>query len=277
MEILRIAGIRSIESRVLVPALSPPRLALLLLAAAGALLASCQRDEPQDRQIEQLKADLDTVRRKLAGAEKRLILREDESALASAEIESGKTARAELEKTLAETAAQWRAAQTELDALKKSDAVAFAEINAIQQRGQPTIALTRYGKFLQDFPNSPLVIPATAAITQLTAAAPSATLSPAQKIALADPKRRERDFQKKFNEGYMTLQELAPVLKNKSTAQILALLGRPNQTFNAGTELGYTDRAVNPAGGGRGMLIIGFEAGTVAHLRVEYAGRKVVP
>lgn len=267
----------------LAPALYPtlPRLGRALLfplLAASALLASCQRDEPPERQVEQLKADLDTVRRKLDGAEKRLLLREDESALATAEIDAAKTARAELEKALAETAAQFRAAQAELEALKKTDAFAFAEINAIQQRGQPTIALGRYGKFLQDFPNSPLTVPATAALTQLTATASApATLSPAQKIALLDPKRRERDFQKKFNEGYMTLQELAPVLKKKSTAQVLALLGSPNQTFNSGAELGYADRAVNPATGGRGMLIIGFEAGAVAHLRVEYSGRKIVP
>jgi hypothetical protein len=75
----------------------------------------------------------------------------------------------------------------------------------------------------------------------------------------------------------MTLQELGPVLKKKSLTQVLSLLGRPNQTFNSGTELGYANRAVDPATGTRGMLIIGFDQGTVANLRVEYAGRKYVP
>jgi hypothetical protein len=43
------------------------------------------------------------------------------------------------------------------------------------------------------------------------------------------------------------------------------------------TEIGYAGRAINPATGTRGVLIVFFEEGFVATLRVEYVGRKFTP
>ena len=89
--------------------------------------------------------------------------------------------------------------------------------------------------------------------------------SPAQKVM------------KNFGGGLTTLAELAPVLKSKSLAQLIKLLSRPDRTFNEGTEIGYADKALNPATGRPGMLVIGLDAGTVSTLRVKYSGRKMPP
>ena len=63
----------------------------------------------------------------------------------------------------------------------------------------------------------------------------------------------------------------------KTPAQVVTLLGRPDQSFNDGTEIGYTDKAFDPAANRKGMLIIGFEDGAVTTLRVGYTGRKMTP
>ena len=178
-----------------------------------------------------------------------------------------------MQTALNERNTQLRAAKAELEELKKKDAFAFAEIAATQQQGSNALAVTRYQKFIAEYPKSPLVAHANNAIAQLTEVQKEVR----RQIEQMDPAKREKDFSKAFNEGYMTLQELAPHLKKKTLPQVLALLGRPNQTYNEGTEIGYADRAVNPATGSRGMLIVSFEAGTVAALRVEYAGKKMTP
>jgi hypothetical protein len=58
---------------------------------------------------------------------------------------------------------------------------------------------------------------------------------------------------------------------------VLALLGPPNRVFGEGTEIGYVDKAIDPVTGKRGTFIIAFEFDVVANLRVEYAGRRMVP
>ena len=58
---------------------------------------------------------------------------------------------------------------------------------------------------------------------------------------------------------------------------MLALCGRPQQVFNDGTEIGYTDKATDPVSSKKGTLIIGFTGETVSSLRLDYAGRKIRP
>ena len=94
---------------------------------------------------------------------------------------------------------------------------------------------------------------------------------------LRDPKVRQREFVQQFEEGFLSLQELAPALKKRSVSQVLALLGPPNRIFGDGTEIGYVDKAIDPVTSKRGMFIISFESGAVANLRVEYAGRRTIP
>lgn len=241
---------------------------------ASAFLTACDPDGSEHRrQFEALRADLDESKRRLSHVQNSLAAKDAELAVTTTTLEAAKSGLADLELALEERNGQLRAARADLDELKKSEALVFAEIAALQQQGQNTIAVTRYQKFITDHPKSPLVANAAGAISQLTEVQQEVR----KQVEQMDPRRREKDFSKSFNEGYMTLQELAPHLKKKTLPQVLALLGKPNQTYNESTELGYADRAINPVTGTRGMLIVSFEGGTVATLRVEYGGRRMTP
>jgi hypothetical protein len=240
------------------------------------LWSGCQRAQspvllPDGRSAQ---ADLDETAQKLATAEKSLAKLKDELALAGSALDSANHGHAELEKALNERDTQLRAAKAEIEALKKRDAFVFADISAVQQEGQTLVALSRYEKFIRDFPNSPLTAHATRVVNEMTVDSQRETK---RRQEVFDPRRPERELVKLFNEGLSTPQELAPLLKNKTRTQVLAALGRPSQTFNDGAEVGYVDRATNPATGKRGMLIISFTADTVSSVRLEYAGRKIVP
>lgn len=253
----------------------------LLLFVAASLTACVPDDSTTPRQLESMKSELDESKRRIEHVQKAIAIKDEELLTTTTAYESTKATLAEKEHALAESEKQLKAAQTALDALKKSDAIVFGEIRALQLQGQSAAATTRYYQFIKDYPKSPLagvagMLVGDLSATKLDAAKPGTAASGAT-ATYVDPKKREREFLKSFNEGYMTLQELAPYLRKKSVAQILALLGNPNQTFNSGTELGYADKAINPSTGTRGMLIIGFEDGAVASLRVEYSGRKITP
>ncbi len=247
--------------------------ALLILLLPGFFTACNQESGDPSRQIESLKADLDEAKRRAGHLQNSLAAKDAELATLTTASETAKTHLAEKEQALTERDKQLRTTQAELEALKKRDAFVFADIAAGHQGGHTTIARARYEKFAVDYPNSPLVPAANQAIAQLS----EAPREVQRQLNLIDPKRKDREFRKTFDEGYMTLQQLAPLLKKRSIAQVLALLGKPNQTFNSGTELGYADRAINPATGTRGMLVVSFDEGAVATLRVEYAGRKMTP
>ncbi len=253
----------------------------LLLSVAASLTACVPDDSTAPRQLESMKTELDEAKRRVAHIQKAIAIKDEELLTTTTAYESTKATLAEKEHALAESEKQLKAAQTALDALKKNDAIVFAEIRALQLQGQSAAATTRYYQFIKDYPKSPLAGVAGMLVGEIgapkTEAVRPGTAAPGVIAGYVDPKKREREFLKSFNEGYMTLQELAPFLRKKSVAQILTLLGNPNQTFNSGTELGYADKAINPATGMRGMLIIGFEDGAVASLRVEYSGRKITP
>jgi outer membrane protein assembly factor BamD (BamD/ComL family) len=181
------------------------------------------------------------------------------------------------DQTITEKDAQFRALQLETETLKKRDGLVFAEIRALQQQGQTGPALSRYQDFLKAYPTSPLAAYAASAVTELTAEVNTASANEARRRAdLIDP-NRDRELVRRFNDGFATPEELAPLLKKKSRAKVLTLLGQPNQTFNDGSELGYADKALSSATGKRGMLIVSFESGTFSSVRLDYAGRKVVP
>ncbi len=80
-----------------------------------------------------------------------------------------------------------------------------------------------------------------------------------------------------IGDGLLTPREIAPLVKKKTKNQVLAMLGKPNFNFPDGTEIGYMDRATNPATGRKGMLIVTFDSGGVAAVRVDYAGQKIIP
>ena len=74
-----------------------------------------------------------------------------------------------------------------------------------------------------------------------------------------DPHAVEREALKKFNDGWATPEDLVPLLRRKTMADVVKLLGAPNMTYREGSELGYVDRVVDPTTGAKGTLVIGFE------------------
>jgi septal ring factor EnvC (AmiA/AmiB activator) len=245
-------------------------------AICAVLFSSCQRATPPAAgpEVDPVQAELEDGRGRLAAAKASLEAKEDELALANAALEAARTQITERDLVVAQRDTQIRAAQSELEAMKKRDAFVFAEISKTQQQGQLVNASVRYQQFLKDFPDSPLALHATNALAEITALNERGQ---PPKPDLRDSKTRTRDFVQQFEEGYLTLQELAPVLKKRSVSQVLALLGPPNRIFGDGSEIGYVDKAIDPVTSKRGMFIIAFELGVVANLRVEYAGRRMVP
>ena len=250
------------------------------LAISGPLLTSCDQNSGENpRQAEGLRADVDESKRRISALQNSLSAKDAELLVSTQALETARNGVTDLEQALKERSAQLKEAQTELDTLKKKDAFVFAEILNTQNQGSTSLAIARFQKFTTDFPKSPLVLHANYAISQLKGVQeePATATATSRVIAKVDPSKRDKEFVKSFNEGYMTLQELAPFLKKKTLAQVIALCGRPNQSYNEGTEIGYADRAINPVTGARGILIVSFDAGVVATLRVEYGGRKMTP
>lgn len=245
--------------------------------AVTLLLAACEREGAESpRQIDGMKADLEESKRRISHIQNSLAAKDAELAVNVQSLEKMKGDLAELQKTLDERNAQLRAAMAATEELKKRDSIVFGEIVALQAQLPGPSAVSRYQKFIVDYPKSPLVGNAKAAIAQLTEIPPEVRKQvPA--AAISDAGKKDRDFAKSFNEGYMTLPELAPYLKKKTLQQVLTLLGKPNQSFRDNTEIGYADRAVSPTTGTRGMLVIAFDEGVVSSLRVEYAGQRFVP
>ena len=250
--------------------------ALASFAALGWLSSGCHRDERPDLtpELERLKAELGESAKKVADLEARLSKRHDELALSNEAALGAKTEAAERDEVVNQQQARVSALQSQIDALKKRDAFVFAEIAGLQQRNQYATSTSLYQKFIRDYPSSPLAANAASAIAEMSAKTERDTRD---HLELFEPGSRERQFRQTFDEGYMTLRELAPYLKNKKLPQVLQLLGPANASYNNGSELGYADRAVSPTTGKKGMLIISFDAGIVSSLRVDYAGQQLFP
>lgn len=257
------------------PAFSPLRL-VILFAFPALLLSACDREEKADLapEVNRLKGELEATGHKLTAAQKNLEVATAELDLARGAAASAKAQLAEKEQAAVQKDQHLLALQTEIDTIKKRDAFVFAEITAVRRQGLGILALSQYQKFVADFPNSALLGPANSAIAELTAE----RARDSQRWAnMANPKRKENEVLKHFGDGLTTLAELAPILKGKTLAQVRTMLGRPDRTFNEGTEIGYVDKALNPRTNRPGLLIVGFEEGNVSSLRVEYAGQKMVP
>ncbi len=246
-------------------------------AAAGIFLAACDRDGTEHpRQVEGLRADLDEARRRVSSLQNSLSGKDKELATMTEALQASRDELGKLDERTKAAQVEAQVAKTELEAMKKKDSFAFGEIAATQNAGTSALAITRYKKFIADFPKSPLVLHANNAIAQLTEVQKDVAHRPAT-IAAEEASKRDKEFQKNISDGYVSLQDLAPYVRKKSVAQVVALLGRPNQTYNEGNEFGYAEKALNPLTGTRGMLIVSFESGIVSSIRVEYAGRKLIP
>jgi tetratricopeptide (TPR) repeat protein len=258
------------------PIIPGHRAGLAFVVSAGLLLGGCSRHDTAEavvraaREAEAAAA----AQQKLAETEKALAARSDALALADETRSEAERRLAQASAALAERDTQLRAAQAELEALKKRDAFVFAEARALQQQARNILAVAAYEKFLKEFPTSDFAPLATSAISELQAQ----TQRDQQRwAAMTDPKAKEREMQNLFRDGLLTPKELAPWIKKKNRAQVIALLGKPSHLFPGGSEIGYNDKITNPATGRRSMLVITFDADIVSALRAEYAGQRFIP
>jgi len=251
---------------------------VVLILALGGLSSGChQKKGPSpEAQIEQLQttAELDRTKKKLAATEKEMTAKDDAIVLAKEEAEKTKKDVADKDKVMADKDAKIKALDAELTELKKRDVFAYAEASRFHQQNLNTSALDRYRQFIVTYPTSPLVADANRAIAELNVTAPKEAHA---KAVTGDPYVVERAALKKFNDGWATAEDLAPLLKQKTLADVVKLLGAPNKTFRDGKELGYVDRVVDPTTGGRATLVIGFEGDRVATLRLGYLGKPIRP
>ena len=220
------------------------------------------------------KTESDDLRQKLVAAETNLEARKDAAALAGEATAAAKKQAVEKEQLGAQKDVQIRALQAELAALKKSDALVFAEISGFQQQGLTSVALSRYEQFTRDYPQSPLVANAVFAMTQLSATADREAKTCAGQVGA---KKRENEVLKYLADGTASVEEVAPLLKNKTPAEVVKLIGAPNRTYRNGTEFGYVDKVSEPGKGGKDTLVISFAEGKVSSLRAGYLGRVIKP
>jgi septal ring factor EnvC (AmiA/AmiB activator) len=226
-------------------------------------------------EVTRLTLELEAAKRKTAEAENAVSVKNDELALAAANSAGLKMELAARDEALAKTTAELTALKTSMAELKERDAAIFTEISAMQKKGMTTVALSAYRQFVKEYPQSPLVPHATRAIAELTAAEQK---EEKWRASIIDPKRQEREVLQNFKSGFATLEEVAPLVKGKSSAYVSRLLGAPHRTYREGTEFGYLDSVTDPATGTKATLVIAFdEKGDVSSLRVGYQGRPVKP
>lgn len=255
-----------------------PRSALIPLALLGLCAAGCNRSAGPDLtpEVARLTSELEATRLQLDTLEKNRAVKQQDAVVAAGAV-TPKFSPPAIGSVSVEKDAQISALQTEIDDLKKRDVFAFAAASAAMQTGSKGAAMERYQQFLKDFPNSPLAADADRAIAELTTTREREAREARTRALTIDPRRPEREILQRFNDGTASVQEVAPMVKNRSTADIIKLLGQPNQTFRDGKELGYIDKIIDPATGGKGTLVIGFEQDTVSTLRIGYLGKPIKP
>ena len=252
-----------------------PRPLLIPLLVLATITGGCERgpDATLTAEIQRLNSELEETRLRLDSAEKvNAAKRAQPVAPAALETSASKPPQTTADSIQKDD--QISALQVELAEIKKRDAFVFAAASATLRSGTAGAALDRYERFLKDFPNSPLAADADRAVTELTAAAQREARS---RATLVDPRRALREALEHFNDGTVTVQEIAPLLKIRSAADVVKLLGPPNQTYRDGKEIGYTDRVIDSSTGNKGTLVVGFDADSVATLRVGYLGKPIKP
>ncbi|MEP6667967.1 MAG: hypothetical protein ABJF10_02375 [Chthoniobacter sp.] len=255
-----------------------PYASVVLLLTLGGLLAGCHKDDgpSPESQVQglQMSTELERTKKKLAATEKDSAGKDDAVLLAKDDVEKAKKELAEKDKVIAGKDTRIHALEGEMAEMKKSDAFVFAEASKLHQQNLNTSSLDRYRQFVASFPASPLVVDANRAIAELSVTAPKDARARAVAI---DPHAVEREALKKFVDGWATPEDLVPLLKRKSMADVVKLLGPPNATYREGTELGYVDKVVDATSGTRGTLVVGFEEDRVATLRLGYLGKPIRP
>lgn len=255
-----------------------PTASVVSILLLGALTTGCHRQAgpSPESQVEglQLSSELDRTKKKLASTEKEMTAKDDAVLLAKEETEKAKKDVADREKVIAARDARIHALEGELAEIKKRDVFAYFEASRLHQQNLNTSSLDRYKQFVAAFPTSALVADANRAIAELSVSAPKEARARAVTI---DPYAVEREALKKYNEGWATPEDLGPLLKGKSKAAVVKLLGTPNMVYREGSELGYVDKVLDKNTGNRGTLVIGFEEDKVTTLRLGYLGKPIRP
>ena len=253
-----------------------PKLFAVSLVVAGTVLVACHRPSGSDLQpeVDRLSSELADTQGKLLAAVKSAEAQKQEVATAIAAIEASKREATLKDKLIQQKEAEVAEAKTAISAVKNTDALAYSEASAQVSKGSTSNALERYQKFILDYPDSPLVADANRAIADLT---PQVAKDAQYRTSLIDPRRADRDLIKRFGDGIVTVQELVPLLRRRSQAEVIQLLGRPSRTYRNGTELGYEDKVIDTTTGNKSTLVISFEADRVTALRSGYQGREVKP
>jgi len=250
---------------------------LLLVVLSGANVG-CNKESKSspDAQVQalQLKEELDRSRRRLATAERALAAKQDEGVLAKEETANTAKNMADKDEVIKQKDAQIAALEKQMADLKKGEAFTYAETSKLMQQGLKNTALDHYRKFVTTYPTSSLVSDANRAIAELTVTIPQDAKAHA---AVVDPHAAEREFQKHFAEGFASMEDIVSMLRKKSMQDVMKLLGPPNRTYRDNTEFGYVDKVIDPTSGDRATLVIGFDQGQVATLRVGYGGRAIRP
>jgi hypothetical protein len=206
--------------------------------------------------------------------EKQSTAKDDAVALAKEEVEHAGKQVAEKDRVIADKDAQIAALQKQIEDARKGEAQVYLDGSKLHQQGMKATALMRYRQFVAAFPASPLVADANRAIAELSVTAPKEA---AARAAAIDPSAPVREFQRHFADGFATMEDIAAMLKHKSLAEVVKLLGPPNRTYRDNSELGYIDKVIDPTTGSRGTLVIGFLEDQVSTLRVGYQGRPIRP
>ena len=248
---------------------------LIPIALLGIFAAGCDRAAGPDltAEVQRLNSELEATRVKLEAAEKSGVTKKQDIAIATA-ADATKNPAPAPDASGVQKDAQIVTLQAQMTELKKRDVFAFADASAAMQSGGSNVALERYQQFLKDFPNSPLAADADRAIAELTT---SKEREARARTLLIDPRRPERDILQHFADATVSVKEITPILKNRTKADVVKLLGQPNQLFRDGKELGYTDRVIDSASGAKETLVIGFEDDIVSTLRAGYLGKPVKP
>ncbi|HEY3898201.1 MAG TPA: hypothetical protein VGM54_06290 [Chthoniobacter sp.] len=256
----------------------PLSASIVLVLIVAAFLPGCGRDNGPSGDVQvqalQTKEELDRVRKHLATVEKQSKEKDDAVALAKEEVDGATKQVADKEHIIVEKDAQIATLQKQIAEAKKGEAQVYLDSSKLHQQGLNSTALLHYRQFVAAYPTSPLIADANRAIAELSVTAPKEASA---RAALIDPHAAEREFQRQFADGFASMEDIATMVRRKSMAEVVKLLGPPNRTYRDNTELGYIDKVIDPTTGSRGTLVIGFNEDQVATLRVGYQGRPIRP
>jgi len=246
----------------------------LVVAAVlfGVASTGCRRggNANSGAEFARLTAELQSTHQKLAETEKTAAAQKQEIDAMRLQAETAKKQESDKNVLLIQKDNQIQALQAQAN--ENRDALVFANASLNQQKGYSSIALDRYRQFVTDYPKSPLVADANRAITELSV---SVDRDARARAAFIDPKRRDREALQRFQDGISSVEEIGPLLRQKTGAEVIKLLGPPSRTYRNGTELGYVDRIIDSTTGNKETLVIVLDGERVISVRVGYRGREI--